>query len=113
MKKEKKGKKGKKKAGGGPDGNMTDFSGSLLSTDPDDEPDLSKMTEAEKEKYWADKKKRQEAREKKRREKFGDKYDEMMAKHQMCVRNSFYSRLMRRNIAKLTTKKISLHVFTI
>ena len=82
VKKDKKGKQAKKK-GGGPGGNMTDFSGSLLSTDPDDEPDLSKMTEAEKAKYWADKKKRQEEREKKRREKFGDKYDEMMAKHQM------------------------------
>ena len=62
---------------------MTDFSDSLLSTDPDDEPDLSKMTEAEKVKYWADKKKRQDEREKKRRAKYGDKYDEMMEKHQL------------------------------
>ena len=76
-----KAKKGKK--GGGPTGSMTDFSDSLLSTDPDDEPDLSKMTEAEKTKYWADKKKRQEEREKKRRAKYGDKYDEMMEKHQL------------------------------
>ena len=62
---------------------MTDFSDSLLSTDPDDEPDLSKMTEAEKAQYWAAKKKRQEEREKKRREKYGDKFDEMMEKHQL------------------------------
>ena len=45
------GKKGKKK-GGGPNGNMTDFSGSLLSTDPDDLPDFTKMTEAEKKAYF-------------------------------------------------------------
>ena len=62
---------------------MTDFSDSLLSTASEDEPDLSKMTEEEKAKYFADKKKRQEAREKKRREKYGDKYDEMMEKHKL------------------------------
>ena len=31
---------------------MTDFSGSLLSTDPDDLPDFTKMTEAEKKAYF-------------------------------------------------------------
>ena len=85
VKKEKKSKKGKGqgKKGGGPDGNLTDFSGSLLSTDPDDEPDFSKMTEKQKKEYFEAKAKRQAEREKKRREKYGDKYDEMMAKHQM------------------------------
>ena len=47
------GKKGKGKKGGGPEGNLTDFSGSLLSTDPDDLPDFTKMTEAEKKAYFA------------------------------------------------------------
>ena len=64
---------------------MTDFSGSLASTDPDDEPDLSKMTEAEKQKYFEDKAKRKADREQKRREKYGDKYDEMMEKHSKYV----------------------------
>ena len=60
---------------------MTDFSGSLRSTDSDDEPDFSKMTEAEKQKYFEDKAKRKAERERRRREKYGDKYDEMMEKH--------------------------------
>ena len=54
---------------------------SLLSTDSEDEPDLSKMTAEEKEAYLAAKAKRKAEREKKRREKYGDKYDEMMEKH--------------------------------
>ena len=57
------------------------FTGSLASTDSEDEPDLSKMTKEEKEAYFAAKAIRQAEREKKRREKFGDKYDEMMEKH--------------------------------
>ncbi len=55
---------------------------SLLSTDSEDEPDLSKMTKEEREAYLAAKAKRKEEREKKRREKYGDKYEEMMEKHQ-------------------------------
>ena len=77
----KKALKGKK--GGGPTGSMTDFSDDLLSTDSENEPDLSKMTEEEKKKYFEAKAKRQAEREKKRREKYGDKYDEMMEKHQL------------------------------
>ena len=60
---------------------MTDFSGSLRSTDSEDEPDLSKMTEEEKKKYFEDKAKRKAERERRRREKYGDKYDDMMEKH--------------------------------
>ena len=58
------------------------FSDSLLSTDSEDEPDFSKMTEAEKKKYLADKAKRKAERDKKRKEKYGEKYEEMMEKHQ-------------------------------
>ena len=54
---------------------------SLQSTDSEDEPDISKMTAAEREKYLAAKAKRKEAREKKRKEKYGDKYQEMVEKH--------------------------------
>ncbi|ELT92842.1 hypothetical protein CAPTEDRAFT_224063 [Capitella teleta] len=83
VKKPKKSKKDKKKKkGGGPDGNMTDFSDELQSTDSEDEPDLSKMTASEKEKYFEAKAKRKAEREKKRKEKYGDKYEEMMEKHQ-------------------------------
>lgn len=55
--------------------------GSLASTDSDNEPDLSKMTKAEREKYFADKATRKAEREKKRKEKFGDEYEAMMEKH--------------------------------
>ncbi|XP_046353241.1 uncharacterized protein LOC124133066 isoform X2 [Haliotis rufescens] len=48
----------------------------------DDDVDLENMTEEEKKKYFAEKAKRKEAREKRRREKYGDKYDEMVAKHE-------------------------------
>ena len=85
MKKDKKGKGGKGAKGKQfpkEDGYHTDFSGSLASTDPDDEPDLSKMTKEEREAYLEAKAKRKAEREKKRREKYGDKYDEMMAKHE-------------------------------
>ena len=58
------------------------FTGSLASTDSEDEPDLSKMTKEEKEAYLAAKAIRKAEREKKRREKYGDKYDEMMMKHE-------------------------------
>lgn len=53
----------------------------MQSTDSEDEPDISKMTAAEREKYLAAKAKRKEAREKKRKEKYGDKYQEMVEKH--------------------------------
>ena len=61
--------------------NIHSFFLSLQSTDSEDEPDLSKMTAAEREKYLAAKAKRKEAREKKRKEKYGDKFEEMMEKH--------------------------------
>ena len=57
------------------------FSGSLASTDPEDEPDLSKMTNEEREAYFKAKAQRKLEREKKRKEKYGDKYEEMMKKH--------------------------------
>ena len=66
---------------GGPDGNMTDFSDSLLSTDPEDEPDLTKMTKEERQKYIKEKEKRRAEREKKRKEKYGEEYEEMVEKH--------------------------------
>ncbi|GFO14403.1 hypothetical protein PoB_004090800 [Plakobranchus ocellatus] len=69
-KKEKKGKKGKE---------IADFSDA--STDSD-AVDLSNMTEEEKKKYFEEKAKRKAEREKRRREKYGDKYDEMMAAHE-------------------------------
>ncbi|XP_061187777.1 uncharacterized protein LOC133195840 [Saccostrea echinata] len=48
----------------------------------DDNVDLSKMTEEEKEAYFREKEKRRAAREKRRREKYGDKYDEIMKKRE-------------------------------
>ena len=39
------------------------------------------MTDKEKEEYFKAKKKRKADREKKRKEKFGDKYEEIMEKH--------------------------------
>ncbi|RUS85817.1 hypothetical protein EGW08_006446 [Elysia chlorotica] len=78
VKKEKpgKGKKGKK----GKD--IPDFSDA--STDSE-AVDLSNMTEEEKKKYFEEKAKRKAEREKRRREKYGDKYDEMMAAHEKFV----------------------------
>ena len=58
------------------------FSEDLQSTDSEDEPDLSKMTEEEKQKYFEEKAKRKAEREKKRKEKYGDKYEEMKEKHE-------------------------------
>lgn len=43
------------------------------------------MTEEEREEYLAARSKRRAEREKKRRAKYGDKYDEMMEKHQKLV----------------------------
>ena len=60
-------------------------SADLQSTDEENEPDLSKMTEKEKKEYLEKKAKRKAEREKKRKEKYGDKYDEMMQKHEKCV----------------------------
>ncbi|XP_059175867.1 uncharacterized protein LOC131955682 [Physella acuta] len=74
VKKEKPGKKGRKK------GEVADFSDA--STDSDDV-DLENMTEEERQKYFEEKAKRKAEREKRRREKYGDKYDEMMAAHEM------------------------------
>ncbi|XP_052104237.1 zinc finger CCCH domain-containing protein 13-like [Mytilus californianus] len=49
------------------------------STD-DDDVDLSKMTEEEKEEYFKNKEERRKEREARRRAKYGDKYDEIMKK---------------------------------
>nr|XP_034317865.1 zinc finger CCCH domain-containing protein 13 isoform X1 [Crassostrea gigas] len=51
-------------------------------TTTDDNVDLSKMTEEEREAYLRNREKRRAAREKRRREKYGDKYDEIMKKRE-------------------------------
>lgn len=51
-------------------------------TTDDDDVDLENMTEEKKKAYFEGKAKRAAEREKRRREKYGDKYDEMMSKHQ-------------------------------
>lgn len=76
VKKEKPGKNVRKK------GEVAAFSDA--STDSDDV-DLENMTEEERQKYFEEKAKRKAEREKRRREKYGDKYDEMMAAHEMLV----------------------------
>lgn len=53
-----------------------------MSTDTEDEPDLEAMTEEERREYLAKKAQRQAERERRRREKYGDKYDEIMAQHE-------------------------------
>lgn len=40
------------------------------------------MTEEERKEYLSKKEERRAEREKRRREKYGDKYDEIMAKHE-------------------------------
>ncbi|XP_067932252.1 myosin-2 heavy chain-like [Watersipora subatra] len=61
-----------------------DFDGGFSdqSTDTEDEPDLEAMTEEERKEYLAKKAIRRAERERKRREKYGDKYDEIMAQHE-------------------------------
>lgn len=61
---------------------MAIFSISDRSTDTEDEPDLDAMTEEERREYLEKKAIRKAEREKRRREKYGDKYDEIMAKHE-------------------------------
>jgi len=51
------------------------------STD-DENVDLSKMTESEKQEHFEKKEKRKLERERKRREKYGSKYDEIMKKRE-------------------------------
>ena len=63
----------------------------LQSTDSEDEPDFSKMTEKEQEKYLKEKATRKAQRENKRKEKYGDKYEEMAEKHQKLVYIYIYS----------------------
>ena len=62
-----------------------DDSAELQSTDEENEPDLSKMTAAEKKQYLEAKAKRKAEREEKRKQKYGDKYEEMMEKHEKYV----------------------------
>ena len=57
-----------------------------MSTDTEDEPDLEAMTEEERREYLEKKALRKAERERRRREKYGDKYDEIMAKHEKWVR---------------------------
>ena len=52
------------------------------STDTEDEPDLDAMTEEERRVYLEKKALRKAERERRRREKYGDKYDEIMAQHE-------------------------------
>ena len=59
------------------------FSDDLQSTDEENAPDLSKMTEKEKKEYLEKKAKRKAEREQKRKEKYGDKYEEMKQKHKL------------------------------
>ena len=56
------------------------FDDSDATTDSDDV-DFENMTEEEKKTYFQEKAKRAAAREQRRREKYGDKYDELMEKH--------------------------------
>ena len=51
----------------------------------DDDVDLENMTEEEKKQYFEAKAKRKVEREKRRKEKYGDKYDEMLKKHEKFV----------------------------
>ena len=57
-------------------------SDSLQSTDSEAEPDVSKMSKEDREKYLADRVVRKAKREQQRKQKYGDKYEEMMEKHQ-------------------------------
>ena len=80
----KKGGKGAAGRKGGGKGGKDDPIFSDATTD-DDDVDLENMTEEEKKAYFEGKAKRAAEREKRRREKYGDKYEEMMAQHQEFV----------------------------
>ncbi|XP_033745323.1 LOW QUALITY PROTEIN: uncharacterized protein LOC117330881 [Pecten maximus] len=84
VKKEKPGRGGKGGKGGGKGGKGKKKLEPVFSdcTTDDDDVDLENMTEEEKKAYFKAKAERAAVREKKRREKYGDKYDEMMSKHQ-------------------------------
>lgn len=52
-------------------------------TTDDEDVDLANMTEDEKKEYFKAKAEKAVAREQRRREKYGDKYDEMVGKHKV------------------------------
>ena len=59
------------------------LSDDLQSTDEENEPDLTKMTESERKEYLEKKAKRKAEREEKRKERYGEKYEEMKEKHKL------------------------------
>lgn len=88
VKKEKPGKgKGKKGKGGNYD-DVPEFSDATTDSDA---VDLDAMTEEERERYLAERAIRRAEREKRRREKYGDKYDEMMEAHLAWVTVTYFS----------------------
>ena len=56
-----------------------------FSDDSDDDPDLSHMTEEEKQQYFEARDKRRAEREDRMRAKYGDKYDDMMKLRKLYV----------------------------
>ncbi|ESP04566.1 hypothetical protein LOTGIDRAFT_237314 [Lottia gigantea] len=78
----KKGGKGGKNQGKGKGKGKRRPSSAIFSDSTEsDDVDLENMTEEEKKKYFEGKAKRKEAREARRREKYGDKYDEMVTQN--------------------------------
>lgn len=79
----------------------SDFVGGFsdASTDTEDEPDLDAMTEEERRQYLEAKAKRQAEREKRRREKYGDKYEEIMAQHEENKKQLRKERALKEGLA--------------
>ena len=61
---------------------LTDFSDA---TTDEEDVDLSKMTEEEKVEYFKRREAKRQAREKRRREKYGDKYEDIMKRREQLV----------------------------
>jgi hypothetical protein len=82
-----KGGKGRGKGRGGVAGDASSSEGGFSDCTTDSEAvDLENMTEEEKTRYLADRAVRRATREQKRKEKYGDAYEEIAAKHKKCVR---------------------------
>lgn len=73
-------------------------------TTDDDDVDLENMTEEEKKAYFKAKAERAAAREKRRREKYGDKYDEMMSKHQDFKKAKAKEKMKAKRLQELREK---------
>ncbi|OWF41951.1 hypothetical protein KP79_PYT10988 [Mizuhopecten yessoensis] len=73
-------------------------------TTDDDDVDLENMTEEEKKAYFKGKAERAEAREKRRREKYGDKYDEMVGKHQDYKKYKAKEKMKAKRLQELREK---------